>query len=191
MRYPASNEIYICVDIEASGPVPGDYSLLSIGACTVFEPRQTFYIELQPVNENTTQEAAKVHHLSLQHLMDTGVPPQQALARFEAWLQGLTPPGTTPLLVAFNAPFDWMFVNDYFHRFLGRNPFGHAALDIKAFYMGFAGAAWEETTMRHVSDRFLGRKELTHHALRDAMDQADIFSRMLEAARLRSQNEQP
>ena len=27
-----------------------------------------------------------------------------------------------------------MFVNDYFHRFLGRNPFGHAALDLKAFF---------------------------------------------------------
>jgi hypothetical protein len=34
----------------------------------------------------------------------------------------------------FNAPFDWSFVNYYFHRFTGANPFGFTALDIKAVH---------------------------------------------------------
>ncbi len=34
--------------------------------------------------------------------------------------------------VAFNASFDWMFVKDYFHRFLGRNTFGHADVQDQA-----------------------------------------------------------
>ncbi len=40
------------------------------------------------------------------------------------------------MFVALNAPFDWMFVADAFWRYLGRNPFGPSALDIKALYLG-------------------------------------------------------
>jgi uncharacterized OsmC-like protein len=29
----ATNERFYSVDVETSGPIPGDYSLLSIGAC--------------------------------------------------------------------------------------------------------------------------------------------------------------
>ena len=81
--------------------------------------------------------------------------------------------------MAFNAPFDWMFINDYFHRFLGYNPFGHSALDVKSYFMGLTGVSWQETAMRYVSARFLEDRQLTHHALRDAMDQAEIFRLML------------
>ncbi len=42
---------YITVDIEAAGPNPHDYSLLSIGAATLDEPRKSFYVELQPVSD--------------------------------------------------------------------------------------------------------------------------------------------
>ena len=31
-------ECYISVDVEAAGPIPGTYSLLSIGACVVGNP---------------------------------------------------------------------------------------------------------------------------------------------------------
>lgn len=34
------NSIYISVDIEADGPIPGEYSMLSIGACA-FKPDGT------------------------------------------------------------------------------------------------------------------------------------------------------
>jgi hypothetical protein len=33
-------EIFVSVDVEASGPIPGEYSLLSIGACHVDKPDQ-------------------------------------------------------------------------------------------------------------------------------------------------------
>jgi len=107
------------------------------------------------------------------------------MACFETWLAAQVPSGRRPIFVAFNAPFDWMFVNDYFHRFLGRNPFGHAALDLKAFYMGLAGVRWSETTMRSVAARYLGNRKLTHHALRDAQDQAELFQKMLAEAATR------
>ena len=171
--------VYISVDVETAGPSPSLHSLLSIGACTVSEPRKTFYVEFKPVTDEALPEALAISGLSLEKLGEHGVPPAEAMARFASWLDAVTPPGERPVFVAFNAPFDWMFVNDYFHRFLGRNPFGHSALDIKALYMGSAGVSWGETGWRSVASRYLEGRHLTHHALRDAIDQAEILERIL------------
>jgi ribonuclease T len=178
----ASREAYVSVDVETAGPNPAQYSLLSIGACLVADPQQTFYVELRPLNDNATPDALAVSGLSLADLAEYGLLPAEAMARFETWLADQIPPDQRPVFVAFNASFDWMFVNDYFHRFLGRNPFGHSALDMKAFYMGLTGASWSETAMRHVSACYLGGRKLTHNALRDAQDQAEIFQVMLAEA---------
>lgn len=127
----------------------------------------------------STDEALSISQLSLEELAERGLPPAEAMARFAGWLEQEIPADQQPLFVAFNAPFDWMFVSDYFHRFLGRNPFGHAALDLKALYMGHAGVAWPQTTMRYVSKRYLEGRSLTHNALQDAKDQAELLRRIL------------
>jgi DNA polymerase III epsilon subunit-like protein len=178
---PGSSEVYICVDVETAGPIPGpqDYSLLSIGACTMSEPPSTFYIELKPLNQNNSPAAAAIHQLSLEKLMEEGVEPKEALTRFERWLLAQVPVGQQPILVAFNAPFDWMFINYYFHHFLGHNPFGHAALDIKALYMGWAEVDWKQTSWRMISPDYAEDIHLTHHALQDALDQAQLFKKVL------------
>ena len=176
---------FISVDVETAGPNPSVYSLLSIGACTVLQPRSTFYIELQPDNDRYLPEAIAVHQLSLEHLAVHGLPPAAALGQFEAWLKEMVPGGVRPIFVAFNAPFDWMFVNDYFHRYLGRNPFGHNALDIKAFYMGLKGIPWQQTSLRDVSHHYLEQSGPSHHALQDAIDQADMFAKMLAELKAR------
>lgn len=174
-----SSDVYISVDVETAGPSPSTYSLLTIGACTVFGQSSTFYVELKPETMRALPEALAVSRLSMERLAQRGQPPKQAMQQFEQWLIEQTSENQQPVFVAFNAPFDWMFVNDYFHRLLGYNPFGHAALDIKSYYMGLAGVSWQETAMRYVSAQFLEDRQLTHHALRDAMDQAEIFRMML------------
>lgn len=123
-------EFYIIVDIEASGPDPCQYALLSIGAATVNEPQETFYIELKPDSQNFTKEALEINNLSLEELTKTGSTPKKSLQTFEDWIRKITPDGAIPIFTAFNAPFDWMFINTYLHRYLRYNPFGHKALDI-------------------------------------------------------------
>jgi ribonuclease T len=183
-------EIYIVVDVEASGPNPGNYALLSIGACTLSEPQQTFYAELKPDAEGFTAEAMAVNQLSLEQLSNHGLPPAEAMLKFADWIQQVVPQGKRPVFTAFNAPFDWMFVNDYFHRYLGHNPFGHKALDIKAYFMGLHGAAWADTSHRSILHHYSNPSQLTHHALRDAIDEAELFQAMLaEAAQKRSEEE--
>ena len=176
-------ESYIVVDVETSGPSPSHYALLSIGACTVDEPHQTFYAELQPDRQVFTPEAMAVNGLSLERLSTDGLPPAEALKRFADWVEQVVPADAQPVLAAFNAPFDWMFVNDYFHRYLRHNPFGHSALDIKAYFMGLHCVAWQETSHERIGRRYGGRIKLTHHALYDAIDDAEILQAMIAQQR--------
>ena len=188
MSYQRNSETYISVDVETAGPVPRTYSMLSIGACTLYEPQETFYVEIQPVTTDFVKEAIEISGLNLADLKRKGTAPQKAMQRFSDWVENVTPAGSAPVFLAFNAPFDWMFVSDYFYRFLGHNPFGHKALDIKAFYMGRQGVTWSETGMKQVSEGYLDRRELSHNALQDALDQAEIFSKMLAEIRTKSQS---
>ena len=174
------NETYISVDVETAGPNPGQYAMLSIGACTVTEPVETFYVEIQPDQEAFSLEAIQVSGLSMDELRKNGVPPEQAMRQFADWVIKITPPNYRPIFVAFNAPFDWMFVNDYFHRYLGQNPFGHSALDMKAFFMGARGVTWGDTGFEKVTKYYKIDRPLTHNALQDALDQAEVFKKMLE-----------
>ncbi len=177
-----SKENYISVDVETAGPIPGKNALLSIGACLVSEPSISFYIELQPDKDEVEKESMAIHGLSIESLKITGKPPAEAMQIFTDWIKKVTAKGQQPVFVALNAPFDWMFVNDYFHRYLGYNPFGHSALDIKAYFMGQTGVDWGQTSFRYMSNHFLEERHRTHNALADAQDQAEIFRRILERA---------
>jgi len=165
----------ISVDVETAGPNPAQYAMLAIGACTLAEPREHFYADLQPDKPGQDESAMQVHGLDWEHHTQHGLSPAEALQKFEQWLHAHTPVGQTPLFVGFNAPFDWMFICDYFHRYLGHNPFGHNALDIKSFYMGFTRTDWKGTGMQNLS-----RKKLRHQAMTDACDQADILLDLLQ-----------
>ena len=95
------------------------------------------------------------------------------------------------MFVAFNAPFDWMFVADYFHRFGVPNPFGHAALDVKALYAGATGERWERTGLANVAAHYGLTVDLPHHALEDALIQAELFRRILAEAQARRRRPDP
>ncbi len=100
---------------------------------------------------------------------------------FAAWLDEVAPDGCVPVFVGFNAPFDWMFIADYLHRFVGRNPFGYAAMDLKAVYLGRHGVTrWSETTKEHVRARHPVTLPHTHNALDDARFQAMLARQLLD-----------
>ena len=172
------NEIFISVDIEASGPIPGEYSMLSIGACVVGQTEQSFYVELKPLNDHFMDKAIMVTGLSMQELKEKGQQPAVAMARFEEWLKGVSG-DKRPVFVAFNATFDWMFIHWYFIKFLERDPFGISGLDIKAYFMGKHHTSWSETVKKNVLKNYPSLTRHSHQALDDAKEQAEIFSRML------------
>jgi ribonuclease T len=170
----------ISVDIEAAGPIPSQYALLSIGACTLTHPRRTFYVELIPDKDKSEPGAERVHRLDMDVLRREGLPPGEAMQKFASWLEEVVPAGQIPIMLAFNAPFDWMFIHDYFIRYLGHNPFGHSAVDIKAVYLGATGKSWQETSGESLHRLYHNGEPLSHNALQDAIDQGLIFEAILK-----------
>jgi DNA polymerase III epsilon subunit-like protein len=175
----SNSEIYVSVDIETSGPVPGIYSLLSIGACLVSDPENALYLELQPDSEKHDAESLAVTGLDINRLQNEGLAPEQAMLKLKDWLASLNAQHRKLIFVGLNAPFDWSFINYYFHKHIGSNPFGFTAIDIKACYMGAMGCAWSDTKSSYMSALLEPRTQPTHNALDDARFQAELFSLLL------------
>lgn len=168
-------ECFISVDVETSGPIPGEYSLLSIGACSVSAPHITFERLIKPISRKIDPEALKVTGFSLEDLKERGADPKAAFEDFATWLSEVSPHPQMPIFVGFNAAFDWSFINYYFHRYIGKNPFGFAALDIKSLYMGRKNTSWRETKSSAIIDRLNPVLRSNHNALDDAKFQAELF----------------
>jgi len=171
-------ELYISVDVESSGPIPGKFSLLSIGACVVESPEQDFYVEIAPISDEYVPEAMKVIGKDLDHFRTNGSTPLQAMKEFGSWVARCKEVDENPVFVGFNAVFDWSFVNWYFHQYVGDNPFGIGGIDIKSFYMGMAGSSFADTTASSLPGRFKPKQPHTHNALDDAKGQAETFAEM-------------
>jgi DNA polymerase III epsilon subunit-like protein len=168
-------EVFLSVDVETAGPIPGEYSLLTIGACNVYDPKQTFACELKPTTRNADPKALEVTGLSLGRLEDEGRDPVAGMRDFRDWVLRVAGKESSPVFVGFNAAFDWSFVNYYFHRYLGENPFGFAALDIKSMYMGAVGGDWTQTRSSEIAAALHPTLKGNHDALHDAQYQAELF----------------
>jgi DNA polymerase III epsilon subunit-like protein len=179
------DEAWISVDVEASGPTPSTGSLIAIGACLVDQPEVQFEATLTPIPGLPWSDAAeRVHGLSREHLAREGSPPEHVMPSFVDWVDTVAA-GRPAVFVGFNATFDWMFVADYAWRFVGRNPFGIAGLDLKALYLGrHLGdlRRWSETTRRQVLQRYPVDLPHTHAALDDAREQAELCRLILASA---------
>lgn len=169
------------MDIEADGPIPGEYSMLSLGAVSVEAPERTFYRELQPISQRFDPEALAVSGLDRDRLVAAGTAPEAAMQDFAAWADDL---GGKPVFVSYST-WDWVYVYYYLLRFAERSPFGHSSLDLKSVYLGTFGTTWAETGKRHIARRhpelLEGLGPHTHNALDDAIEQAGLCRRLLAA----------
>ena len=185
----ARNDVYISVDIEADGPIPGQFSMLAFGLAvaatfdgTTFEPRDpatdTFYRELRPISENVDAAAVDVSGLDRDLLLRQGTDPVEAMRQTTEWLQ--TQVGEArPVMVGYPVVFDWMFIHWYFLRFTGESPFGFSsALDMKTMYQQKAHVALDLAGRKNLPLELKSPHPHTHQALDDAIAQAHIFNRL-------------
>lgn len=182
--------LYISVDIEADGPIPGPYSMLSIGAAvagvqdvdtfTAADPeRQTFYRELRPISEDFVPEALAVSGLDRERLRAEGAEPAVALAEFADWVREVSA-GAQPVMCGYPASYDWTFLYWYLIRFTGGSPFGHSGcLDMKTLYATKAGLPLRAVAKGTMPRELLSRRRHTHHALDDAVEQAELFANLM------------
>lgn len=182
--------LYISVDIEADGPIPGPYSMLSMGAAVAgvqdadgfipADPEQrTFYRELRPISEEFVPEALTVSGLDRERLRTEGTEPVAALTEFSAWVREVSA-GAQPVMTGYPASYDWTFLYWYLIRFTGASPFGHSGcLDMKTLYATKAGLPLRAVAKGTMPRELLSRRRHTHHALDDAIEQAELFANLM------------
>jgi hypothetical protein len=160
---------YVMVDVEADGPIPGDYSMISLGAIVV-EPGlgRVFSARLRPISDRFVLEALAV----------SGETREQTLAheeagpvmeRFAAWVRALR----RPIFISDNNGFDWMFVCWYLHHFTGANPFGHSSQNLGSLYKGLVKDVF-------ASFKHLRRSPHTHDPVDDARGNAEALLQLKE-----------
>jgi len=131
----------IIVDVEADGPCPGLYSIVCFGAVKVDtraimpgETPETFYGRTSPISNEWVPEALAISGFTReQHL--TLPDPIFTMGIFDNWLK-MVCGDSRPIFASDNNGFDWQFINYYFHRFLGRNPFGFSSMNLNSLYKG-------------------------------------------------------
>jgi hypothetical protein len=183
-------DIYFSIDIEADGPIPGPYSLLSVGIAVAgvfdgnrFERREpsesTFYAELQPISTEYVEEALDVSGLDRERLTRSGLPPADAMNELVSWVRRIGR-DRRPVLVAYPSSFDWMFLYWYLVKFAERgSPFGFSSvLDMKTMYATKARVPLSEAKKKQMPSALLSRRVHTHHALDDAIEQAEMFANL-------------
>lgn len=185
--------LYISVDIEADGPIPGPYSMISFGAAVAgrqdaegYAPAdpeaQTFYRELRPISEEFVSEALAVSGLDRDRLVAEGSEPAVAMAEFSAWVREVSRAGggAQPVMCGYPAAYDWTFLYWYLMRFTGASPFGHSGcLDMKTLYATKARLPLRAVAKGTMPRELLSERRHTHHALDDAIEQAELFSNLM------------
>lgn len=179
----AKQEIYVSIDIEADGPIPGPHSMLSLGAAAFDSEKtllSTFSINLETLpgasGHPRTMEWWATQKEAWEACRKDLIPPEDAMKRFDTWARAL--PGR-PVFIGYPVAYDFCFVHWYLLRFTGETPFSHSALDIKTFAMCLLGIPYRETSKRNMPKHWLSQKPHTHLAIDDAIEQGELFLNML------------
>lgn len=185
-------DVYFSADIETDGSIPGPYSILSFAlvfAGTYDGERfvrpesynTTFYRELKPISQEFEPEALAVNGLDRNALIQSGETPQKAIEDAFDWVQRIAA-GGSPVFVAYPLSFDWTWLYWYFVRFSRKgSPFGYSrCFDIKTAVSVKTGLSITGSGRGNLPSGLLPTRAHTHHALDDAIEQAEIFANIFE-----------
>lgn len=183
-------DLYVSIDVEADGPVPGPYSMLSFGlaVCGRFDgrsfaphdpARQTFYRELQPISEQFDPDALAISGLDREALLAGGDDPAEAMTAAAAWVREVAG-ADRPVLVGYPLVFDWLFLYWYFVRFSATgSPVGFSSgLDMKTIFATKSRRVLSQAGKDDLPAALRSQRPHTHNALDDAIEQGEIFARL-------------
>ena len=176
-------EIYVSVDIEADGPIPGAHSMLSLGA-VAFDAQGgevgqfSVNLETLPGAEPHPDTAAWWERFpeAWATCRKDPRPPAEAMAAFTDWLEAL--PGT-PIFVGWPATWDFMWVYWYLIRFTGGRPFSEHGIDMRSYAMGMRGKDFRHAGKNYLPRRWFPEQAHTHVAVEDAREQGELFINMM------------
>jgi hypothetical protein len=185
-------DVYFSADVETDGPIPGPFSMLSFALVYAgsFDGKrfqrpdnykQTFYKELRPISENFEPEALRVNGLDRTGLCVKGEAPEEAMTEASRWVRGIAGVAQ-PVLVAYPLSFDWSWLYWYFVRFsIEGSPFAYSrCFDLKTAVAVKAAIPISEAGRSRIDPSLRSRHSHTHHAVDDAISQAEIFANVFE-----------
>jgi 3' exoribonuclease, RNase T-like len=188
----SSVDAYFSADVETDGPIPGPYSMLSFAIVYAgsFDGHhfkrpgnydRTFYRELQPISEEFQEEALRVNGLDRSRLCREGDSPQKAMTDASAWIRSVAG-AAKPVLVAYPLSFDWSWLYWYFIRFSADgSPFGYSrCFDLKTALAVKSAIPISDASRSRLKSSLKSQRQHTHHALDDAIEQAEIFANVFE-----------
>lgn len=202
-------EIYISVDIEADGPIPGPYSMLQLGAAAFDLGQETLEERRTPISTYECNfkllPGAKQDPKTMAWWKEQGgaygatrlnqLEPKVGIRNFIGWCSNLS---GKPVIIGYPLAWDFMYVYWYCMRFghstavtdRGKQqpPFGFSGMDLKTL-------AWMELRIlkenkdlmfRNVGKRgmpehwFEGAPHHNHDGLTDAIGQGVMFVNIME-----------
>jgi len=182
----APGQVFVSFDVEANGPVPGVFSMLSLGA-VAFDHQgneiDSFQINIHELPDarrdpDTMKWWSEQGEAVWAAIRENEVAPDVAMHQFASWVKGL--PGK-PLAMAYPAGWDWMYLYWYLIRFNGRSPFGFQCLDMKTLAAKVLDRPFRSVGKRIMPKRWFkpGLKH-THIPVDDAREQGHMFFAMVQ-----------
>jgi DNA polymerase III epsilon subunit-like protein len=164
---------YVVVDVESDGPIPAEFSMVCFGA-VIFDDQlnKTFYGKTRPISDRFVPEALAVSGFTREQQLGFD-DPKSVMENFATWLTEHAK--GRPVFVSDNVAFDWQFINYYFHRFVGRNPFGFSGRRIGDIYAGLVKDASKATEWKKY--RVTAH---THNPVDDAKGNAEALRKFRE-----------
>lgn len=172
--------MYIMVDIEADGPIPGDYSMTEIGAVFCRDLEQTYYGQLRPISEKWVPSALGVTGRSREETLSFPGP-QLAMIDFASWVndkKAQLEEDDRLTFISDNNGFDFMFVCWYFWHFNGENPFGPNSDNLRNLFGGLRKNAY-------ANFKRLRKTKHTHNPVDDALGNVEALITMRDEFGLR------
>jgi hypothetical protein len=131
---------------------------------------ESFYGQSRPISDRFVPEALAVSGFSREQDLAFDHP-KAVMEKFAAWLEEKSK--GRPVFVFDNLAFDWQFINYYFHRFLGQNPFGFSGRRIGDLYAGLVKDAFKATEWKKYR-----RTAHTHNPVDDARGNAEALAKL-------------
>lgn len=178
------DQVYISIDVEADGPIPGAFSMLSLGAVSLTLERGVygrFSRNLHPlVGAQVDPDTMRWWHqrpAAWAKCREELWHPAPSMRDFRDWIAAQ---GSKPVCIAYPAGFDWTFLYWYLQRYLGASPFGFTCLDIKSYASALLHLPFRDTVKRNLPPAWFSKKaKHSHVAVEDAEEQAELWLNML------------
>ena len=96
---------------------------------------------------------------------------KETFEAFDTWLSAVS--RDRPVFVSDNPAYDFQWINFYFWKYLGKNPFGYSGRRIADYYAGLCGDFHKTQNWKR-----LRRTNHDHNPVHDALGNAEAFERL-------------